>query len=158
MKLRIGQGFDIHKTKAGDTVILGGVKIPAEFSLEGHSDADVLLHAVTDSLLGAVSENDIGYHFPPGKIENKNRESKDFLLFAYNKIKAMGYRILNIDTNIICEKPQITPYKEKICQNIASLLNLEISQVSVKATTSEKLGFTGREEGIVSTAIVLLSA
>jgi len=157
MKLRIGQGIDAHKVKKGEFIILGGVKIPAPYSLEGHSDADVLLHAITDALLGSVSDYDIGYYFPPGKMENKNRNSKDFLLFAASKVKECGFSVGNIDCTLICEKPKISDYRDEIRKNIASLLEINIFQISVKATTTEKLGFTGREEGIVATAIVLVN-
>ncbi|MDH5720975.1 MAG: 2-C-methyl-D-erythritol 2,4-cyclodiphosphate synthase [Spirochaetia bacterium] len=157
MKVRIGQGIDAHKIKKGDFIILGGVKIPAPFSLEGYSDADVLLHAVTDALLGSVSDYDIGYYFPPGIKENKNRDSKDFILFAKSKVKECGFSIGNLDCTIICEKPKISDYREDIRKNISDLLEINLSQVSIKATTTEKLGFTGREEGIVATAVVLVS-
>lgn len=153
---RIGQGFDVHETKTGSEIILGGVSLSAPFALEGFSDADVLLHAITDALLGAIAQNDIGHFFPPHEEKNRNRSSKDFLQFAQNLIEKKGYAIANIDSTIICEQPKINPHREKIQNNIAHLLQLEKEQISVKATTTEKLGFTGRQEGIAAMAIVLL--
>lgn len=153
---RIGQGLDVHQTQKGKQVTLGGIKIPAPFSLKGHSDADVLLHAITDALLGAVSEHDIGYFFPPSQAENKDRDSCDFLEFAYKLVKDKGYVLGNLDATLICEHPKIGTHRENLQTNIARILQVEKEKISIKATTSEKLGFTGREEGIAAQCVVLL--
>lgn len=156
MQFKIGQGFDVHAVEKGNEVILGGMHIPAPFALKGFSDADVLLHAITDALLGAVAEHDIGFYFPPGKEENKNRASKDFLLFAYNLVLEKGYKLVNLDSTVLCEQPKVNPHREDIRKNIAKILQVKEEQISVKATTSEKLGFTGRGEGIAAQAVVLI--
>lgn len=156
MNFRIGQGFDVHKIVPGDGVILGGVKISANIALEGYSDADVLLHAVTDALLGAIGERDIGTHFPPGKEDNKNRDSREFLQFAIEKMEQKGYSLGNIDITVIAEKPKINPYYEKIHSSLKNIFQCKDEQVSLKATTTEKLGFTGREEGIAALAVILV--
>lgn len=153
---RIGQGFDVHDVKEGSEIILGGVSLPSTFALKGFSDADVLLHAITDALLGAIAEKDIGHFFPPNKKENKNRNSSDFLLFAHKLVKQKGYHIGNIDTTVICEQPKINPHRDKIQDNISKILQIKPEQISIKATTTEKLGFIGRLEGIAAMAIVLL--
>ena len=156
MNFRIGMGYDVHATQQGSSIILGGISIPSPFSLRGHSDADVLLHAITDALLGALNLGDIGDHFPDSSTENKNRNSADFLQHAHECIIKEGYSISNIDTIVICEKPKISPHKQSISENIASILAIEPNQISVKATTTEKLGPMGRGEGIAAKAIVLL--
>lgn len=150
---RSGLGFDVHAFEEGDQVILGGVKIPHDQKLKGHSDADVALHAVTDALLGAIGAGDIGQHFPPGDDQWKNASSDIFLKHAVQLIKDNGGIISNIDLTIICEAPKIAPHSPEIRQNIANILNLEPSRVSIKATTTESLGFTGRREGIAAQAI-----
>lgn len=156
--LRIGQGFDVHGIKAGTYVILGGVKIEASFSLAGFSDADVLTHALTDAMLGALALGDIGVHFPPGNAENKGRNSLDFLSYALELVKKEGYCLSNADCTVICEKPKIAPHVGQIQEQLAKTLEVHKNQVSVKGTTTEKLGFTGRGEGIAAEAIVLLRA
>lgn len=156
LKIRVGQGFDIHPTKPGNTIVLGGVTIPAPFSLSGHSDADVLLHAITDALLGALGEKDIGYYFPPTEKVNENRSSVDFLNFALAKIKEKGFSLANIDCNILCEEPKILPYREKIIENLSKLMGILPEQISVKGRTLEKLGALGRKEGLAALATVLL--
>ena len=154
--MRIGIGYDIHATCPGERVILGGVSIPAPFSLKGHSDADALLHAITDAILGALGEPDIGTFFPPSDSVNKNRDSAEFLKFAIDKMRAAGFEITNIDSNIICEQPKISPYRSSIIQNIALLCDIDSSQVNVKGRTNEKLDATGRGEAIATQAVVLL--
>jgi len=156
MSFRIGSGFDVHATTAGKFVILGGVKIKAPFSLAGHSDADVLLHAITDALLGAVASEDIGTHFPDSTPENKNRDSSEFLLFAIEEAARKGYELGNLDAVIICEAPKIAPHRKEIIKNISTWFHVTQSAISVKATTTEGLGYTGRGEGIAAQASVLL--
>ncbi len=158
MKLRIGQGFDIHATCPGDHIILGGIKIPAPFSLQGHSDADALLHAITDAILGALGDEDIGHYFPPHDEKNRGRKSSDFVLFAVKRAQAQGYVISNIDCNVICERPKIGPHRLKLQENIARLLKIAPNQVSVKGRTFEKLDAIGAEKGLAVLAIVLLQS
>jgi 2-C-methyl-D-erythritol 2,4-cyclodiphosphate synthase len=156
MNFRIGKGYDIHRTGPGKDIILGGIRINAGFSLVGHSDADVLLHAITDALLGSIAAHDIGHYFPPSDPENRNRNSADFFIFAALLVGNQGYRISNIDTNIIAEKPRIGPHREAIVKNIAELLKVEETQISVKARTNEQLGPVGRGEAIAAEAVVLI--
>lgn len=155
--MRIGKGYDIHATMPGNLVILGGVEIPAAFALKGHSDADVLMHAITDALLGAIAAEDIGHYFPPSKEENRNRPSKDFLIFARDLVRDRGFVISNIDSNIIAEEPKVGPYRDSIRENIAALLELGKDQIAVKGKTNEKLDSIGRREAIAAEAVVLLS-
>jgi 2-C-methyl-D-erythritol 4-phosphate cytidylyltransferase / 2-C-methyl-D-erythritol 2,4-cyclodiphosphate synthase len=152
METRVGQGFDVHKFKDGNSVTLCGIKVPHSQSLKGHSDADVALHAITDALLGAISKGDIGDHFPPTDTKWKDVPSSLFLQHARDLIEAEKGKITNIDLTILCEAPKITPYKEKMRNNVAEILNISPYRVSVKATTTERLGFTGREEGIAAMA------
>lgn len=159
IEYRIGQGFDVHrfcepKMQSNNTIRLGGVDIPHEKSLQGHSDADVVLHALTDAILGAINAEDIGYHFPPSDDNFKNMDSAIFLTKAKELIAERGAKIINLDITIICEKPKIGPYRPKIKKRIADILDIETDRVSIKATTTEKLGFTGRKEGIATQAIV----
>lgn len=156
MNFRIGQGFDVHASLPGDGIILGGVKIPTDISLKGYSDADVLLHAVTDALLGAIGERDIGFHFPPGEKENKNRDSREFLEFAMEKMQKKGYILGNLDITVIAEKPKVNPYHDLILESLVGILQCKKDQIALKATTTEKLGFTGREEGIAVLAVILV--
>lgn len=156
MKLRIGHGFDIHATCPGDHVVLGGLKIPAPFSLKGHSDADALLHAITDAILGALGDEDIGHYFPPNDEVNRGRPSVDFLRFAVERAREQGYLINNIDCNVICERPKIGLYRKELCENIARLLQIAPDQVSVKGRTFEKLDAIGAEKGLAVLAVVLL--
>ncbi|MBS4210516.1 2-C-methyl-D-erythritol 2,4-cyclodiphosphate synthase [Bacillus sp. FJAT-50079] len=154
--LRIGQGFDVHKFAENRPLIIGGVEIPYEKGLIGHSDADVLLHTVTDACLGAIGEGDIGRHFPDTDPEFKDADSAKLLIHVWELVKEKGYELVNIDCTIMAQKPKMAPHIEKIRGRIAQLLDANIDQVNVKATTTEKLGFVGREEGIASQAVVLL--
>ena len=156
MDIRLGNGFDVHAFAAGKFVILGGIKIPHTFKLCGHSDADVVLHAITDAIFGALAEGDIGTHFPPEDDKWKNASSDIFLKYAQKLAKGRNFIIGNVDCTVICEKPKIKPHAELIKTNIQNILNLNKDRVSIKATTSEKLGFTGREEGIAALATVTL--
>jgi 2-C-methyl-D-erythritol 4-phosphate cytidylyltransferase/2-C-methyl-D-erythritol 2,4-cyclodiphosphate synthase len=156
MDIRLGNGFDVHAFEAGKFVILGGIKIPHTFKLCGHSDADVVLHAITDAIFGALAEGDIGTHFPPDDDNWKDASSDIFLKYAQKLAKGRNFIIGNVDCTVICEKPKIKPHAELIKTNIQNILNLDKDRVSIKATTSEKLGFTGREEGIAALATVTL--
>jgi 2-C-methyl-D-erythritol 4-phosphate cytidylyltransferase/2-C-methyl-D-erythritol 2,4-cyclodiphosphate synthase len=156
MDIRLGNGFDVHAFEAGKFVILGGIKIPHKFKLCGHSDADVVLHAITDAIFGALAEGDIGTHFPPDDDNWKDASSDIFLKYAQKLAKGRNFIIGNVDCTVICEKPKIKPHAELIKTNIQNILNLDKDRVSIKATTSEKLGFTGREEGIAALATVTL--
>lgn len=154
--MRIGHGYDVHKLVECRDLILGGVKIPFEKGLLGHSDADVLLHAVSDSLLGAAGLRDIGYHFPDTDPAYKGADSLKLLEIVGQKVAAAGYRVSNVDVTLIAQKPKVGPYIEAMTQNIAKALQLPVSRVNVKATTEEHLGFTGRLEGISCHAVCLL--
>jgi 2-C-methyl-D-erythritol 2,4-cyclodiphosphate synthase len=153
---RSGIGFDVHEFADGRKLIIGGVEIPFEKGLAGHSDADVLLHAICDAMLGALSLGDIGKHFPDTDPAYKNADSSKLLKQVYGLVTGKGYTISNLDTVLILQRPKILPYVVKIKTHIAKILNCSIEQVSVKATTTEGLGFTGREEGIGAMAAVLL--
>nr|C5D3P3.1 RecName: Full=2-C-methyl-D-erythritol 2,4-cyclodiphosphate synthase; Short=MECDP-synthase; Short=MECPP-synthase; Short=MECPS [Geobacillus sp. WCH70] len=153
---RIGQGFDVHQLVEGRPLIIGGVRIPYEKGLLGHSDADVLLHAVADACLGAIGAGDIGKHFPDTDECYKDADSALLLKQVWELVKQQGYELANLDCTIIAQKPKMAPHIEQMKENIANLLEGELSQVNVKATTTEKLGFTGREEGIAAQAVVLL--
>ena len=154
--MRIGHGYDVHKLVEDRDLILGGVKIPYEKGLLGHSDADVLLHAVSDALLGAAGLRDIGYHFPDTDPAYKGADSLELLRRVGEKIGEKGYRISNIDVTLIAQKPKVGGYIPQMMQNIASALQLDANRVNVKATTEEGLGFTGSLEGISCHAICLL--
>ncbi len=154
--MRIGYGYDTHAFVEGRPLILGGVKIPFDKGLLGHSDADVLLHSITDAILGAVAMGDIGQHFPDTDPAFKNADSRLLMKHCYSLVKAEGYCVGNIDATIVAEFPKLMPHILKIRRTIASDLEIELNQVSVKATTSEKMGFVGRQEGITATTIVLL--
>ncbi|ASS97760.1 MULTISPECIES: 2-C-methyl-D-erythritol 2,4-cyclodiphosphate synthase [Geobacillus] len=153
---RIGQGFDVHQLVEGRPLIIGGVTIPYEKGLLGHSDADVLLHAVADACLGAIGAGDIGRHFPDTDPRFKDADSAELLAHVWALARQEGYRLVNADCTIIAQKPKMAPYIEEMRTVIARLLEAERSQVNVKATTTEKLGFTGRGEGIAAQAVVLL--
>lgn len=155
--MRIGMGYDVHKLVEGRNLILGGVNIPHPKGLLGHSDADVLLHAIMDSLLGALALGDIGYHFPDTDIKYKNISSLKLLNAVGKLIYEKGYRIENIDSTIIAQKPKLSPHIKYMRINICQALNIHIDRISVKATTEEGLGFTGTEEGIASQSICLLT-
>lgn len=154
--MRIGYGFDIHQLTEGRKLILGGVEIPFEKGLLGHSDADVLLHAITDALLGALALGDIGKHFPDTDPEFKDADSRKLLRHCYKLISDKGYVLSNLDATVVAQRPKLIDFIPEIRSTIAKDLNVDIDQVSVKATTSEKLGFVGREEGISATAVVLI--
>lgn len=154
---RIGYGFDIHQLVEGRKLILGGVDIPFEKGLLGHSDADVLLHAVTDALLGALALGDIGKHFPDTDPAYKDVDSRVLLRDAYKLVQDEGYELVNMDATIVAQRPKLLPFINQMRENIADDLLCRLNQVSVKATTSEKIGFVGREEGISVSAMVLIS-
>ncbi|OES45975.1 2-C-methyl-D-erythritol 2,4-cyclodiphosphate synthase [Domibacillus iocasae] len=153
---RIGQGFDVHQLTEGRPLIIGGVTIPHEKGLLGHSDADVLLHTVADACLGAIGEGDIGRHFPDTDEAFKDADSAKLLEHVWQLVKEKGYELGNIDCTIIAQKPKMAPYIGAMQERIAQLLEAQTDQVNVKATTTEKLGFPGRGEGIASQAAVLL--
>ena len=155
---RIGQGYDVHRLVAGRPLILGGVEIPHALGLDGHSDADVLLHAVTDALFGAAALGDIGRHFPDSDPAYKGADSRILLKEAVKLVREKGWEPVNVDCTVIAQKPKLAPHMGKINASLASLLDLPEDCVNVKAKTNEKLGFEGREEGIVAQAAVLLSA
>jgi 2-C-methyl-D-erythritol 2,4-cyclodiphosphate synthase len=154
--MRIGQGFDAHAFKEGGRLVLGGVVIPAARSLEAHSDGDVVLHAICDALLGAAGLGDIGGHFPPSDPAYRGIDSRLLLRRSYERVAGEGYRVVNIDITIIAQAPRLAPYTEAMRANIAADLQVHTRYVNVKATTTEHLGFTGREEGIAALAVVLL--
>ena len=155
--IRVGSGFDVHEFEKGDAIKLFGVTIPFNKKLKGHSDADVGLHALTDAILGAIGKGDIGEHFPPSNSKWKNQNSEIFLLYSKKLMEKDGYKISNLDLTLMCEKPKVTKYKTQFKEKIALLLNIKSKDVNVKATTTEKLGFLGREEGIACHAIVTVS-
>lgn len=156
--MRIGNGFDVHKLVDGRKLIIGGVDIPFEKGLDGHSDADVLIHAIMDALLGAASLGDIGKHFPPDDMKFKDADSIMLLRETSKLLVEKGYlKILNIDSIIIAEAPKMLPHIEAMRKNISTALSVEIDSVNIKATTSETLGFTGRREGIAASAVCLIS-
>ncbi len=157
MNLRIGNGYDVHRLVSGRSLILGGVLIPHETGLLGHSDADVLIHAIMDSLLGASKMGDIGVLFPDTKKEFENISSLKLLRNVSEKLKENGFEIINIDSTIIAQKPKLRPYIEKMEENIANCLNINKSQINIKATTEEGLGFTGNLEGISANAVCLIN-
>ncbi|MFP4406801.1 bifunctional 2-C-methyl-D-erythritol 4-phosphate cytidylyltransferase/2-C-methyl-D-erythritol 2,4-cyclodiphosphate synthase [Rhodosalinus sp.] len=158
MDVRTGNGFDVHAFGSGDHVILCGVRIPHERGLEGHSDADVGMHALTDALYGALAEGDIGRHFPPSDPQWKGADSRVFLRHAGELVRTRGFAVANADVTLICERPKIGPHATEMQAELARELQIETSRMSVKATTSERLGFTGREEGIAALATVTLLA
>lgn len=153
---RIGQGFDVHQLSEGRPLIIGGITIPYEKGLLGHSDADVLLHTVSDACLGAIGEGDIGRHFPDTDPNFKDADSAKLMEHVWQLVKSKGYELVNADCTIIAQKPKMAPYIEQMRTRIAQLLEADVEQINVKATTTEKLGFAGRGEGIASQAVVLL--
>lgn len=153
---RVGTGYDVHAFDEGDVVIIGGISIPHTRELKGHSDADVGLHAITDAILGAIADGDIGTHFPPSDPQWKGAASYLFLKDAVRRIGNLGGKLSNIDLTLICEEPKIGPHRPAMRQSIADICDISLSRVSVKATTSERLGFTGRKEGIAALASVLV--
>lgn len=154
--MRIGQGYDVHQLVEGRPLIIGGIEIPHEKGLLGHSDADVLLHTVADAVLGAIAEGDIGKHFPDTDPAFKGADSAKLLSHVWELVKKKGYKLGNIDCTIIAQRPKMAPYIPEMRQRISELLEADLDQVNVKATTTEKLGFCGREEGIAAQATVLL--
>ncbi len=155
-KFRIGNGYDVHAFAKNRRLIIGGIEIPYDKGLAGHSDADVLLHAITDALLGALALGDLGKHFPDTDKNFKDVDSKILLKEAYKLVKEKGYRLGNLDANVVLEKPKLSLFIQKIRESISTILESEIEQISVKATTNEKLGFIGREEGVAAIATVLV--
>lgn len=154
--MRIGMGYDVHRLVEGRKLIMGGVEIPYEKGLLGHSDADVLLHSIMDALLGAAALGDIGGHFPDNDPAYQGADSLKLLRRVGEIIAQAGFRVANVDATIIAQRPKMAPYRETMRQNIADALGVEVSRISVKATTEEGLGFTGRSEGIAAQAVALL--
>lgn len=154
--IRVGQGYDVHRFGEGESIILGGVTIPYEQGLEAHSDGDVVLHALSDALLGAAALGDIGKHFPDTDPEFKGADSRVLLRHVYSIVQAKGYRLINADITIIAQAPKMSPHTAAMCENIAADLQVDIDFINVKATTTEKLGFEGRKEGIAVQAVVLI--
>lgn len=156
MMFRIGQGLDVHAFEEGDFVTLAGLKIPHTQGLKAHSDGDVVLHALSDALLGALALGDIGQHFPDTDPQYKGADSRVLLKHVYQLILQRGYQLNNADITVACERPKLAPHNLAMRQSIADVLGVDVEQISMKATTTEKLGFTGRQEGIFASAIVLL--
>ena len=156
MKIRVGFGFDVHKLAAGRDLWLGGIKIDHTMGLLGHSDADVLVHAICDALLGAANLRDIGFQFPDTSDDFKNIDSKILLSRTVALLREKGYEISNIDSTVCAERPKLNPHIEQMKECLAKVMNIEVDDISIKATTTEKLGFTGREEGISAYATVLI--
>lgn len=154
--IRIGQGFDVHPFIVGRPLRLGGIEVPHSKGLKGHSDADALLHAITDAILGALGKGDIGELFPDTDPEFKDADSRELLKKVARLAQDDGWRVVNIDSTIVTESPKIAPYKQTIAKSISQILSIEPSSVGVKATTCEKMGFIGREEGLLALANVLL--
>ncbi len=154
MVCRVGTGFDVHRLVAGRPLILCGLTVPHEMGLDGHSDADVGIHALCDAIYGALGEGDIGAHFPPSQMTWKDADSAQFLEHAAARIAARGGRLVNADVTLVCERPKIRPHVEAMRARLAALLGVEVARIGVKATTTERLGFTGREEGIAAQAAV----
>lgn len=156
MSMRIGHGYDVHAFGPGDKIVIGGVVIPHHHGLVAHSDGDVLLHALCDALLGAAALGDIGKHFPDTDMQYRNADSRSLLRMVYAKVGQQGWRIVNADMTIVAQAPRMANYIPRMVETIAADLQSESNQINVKATTTERLGFTGREEGIACYAVVLL--
>ena len=154
--MRIGHGYDVHRLVSGRALILGGVNIPYELGVDGHSDADVLLHAVMDALLGAAGLRDIGYHFPDTDMRYKGADSMELLRCVAGKLKDAGFRVSNVDVTMIAQQPKLKPYIPQMMDNIANALEIGVERVNVKATTEEHLGFTGTMEGMACHTVCLL--
>lgn len=154
--LRIGQGLDVHSFTDGNFVTLGGVQIPHSHGIKAHSDGDVLLHALSDALLGALALGDIGQHFPDTDPAYKGADSRVLLAHVYELVKKAGYQLINADMTVICELPKLAPHNTAMRQSIADVLGVDIAQISIKATTNEKMGYLGRGEGIFASSVVLL--
>jgi len=157
MKLRVGQGYDIHRLARGRRLVLGGEQIPHALGLEGHSDADVLLHALGDALLGAAGLADLGHYFPPGDPRWKNADSCGLIETIVGLVRERGFEVENCDMTLIAEAPKLAPYRDRIRARVAGLLGIEVDAVGLKATTNEGLGAIGRQEGIAAMAVVLLA-
>ena len=156
MKIRVGFGYDVHRLVSGRDLWLGGIKINHALGLLGHSDADVLIHAICDAMLGAANMRDIGYHFPDKSEEFKGIDSKILLAKTAELIASKGYKVGNIDATVCAEQPKLNPHIPSMQRTLAEILQVDIEDISIKATTTEKLGFTGREEGISAYAVVLI--
>jgi 2-C-methyl-D-erythritol 2,4-cyclodiphosphate synthase len=156
MRIRVGQGFDVHALVQGRRLVLGGVEISEQYGLLGHSDADVLLHAITDAILGAAAMGDIGRLFPDTDVRYKDADSRELLAQAAERVRAAGWRIENIDATVIAERPRIAPHVPAMAAAIAAACGIATDAVNIKGKTSEKLGFTGRGEGIAAHAVALL--
>lgn len=156
--MRIGHGYDVHAFGAGDKIVIGGVVIPHHHGLIAHSDGDVLLHALCDALLGAAALGDIGKHFPDTDMQYRNADSRALLRMVYSKVKANGFSLGNADMTIVAQAPRMAAYIPYMLEHVAEDLECELNQVNIKATTTERLGFTGREEGIAAYAVVLLTS
>ncbi len=154
--MRVGFGYDVHSFATGRPLILGGVTIPYRFGLKGHSDADVLVHAICDALLGAIAEGDIGRHFPDTDPQYQDIQSTILLKRVMGKVKEKGFHLLNVDTTIVAQKPRLSEIIPAMVKEIARVLEIEADRVNIKATTTEGLGFTGREEGIAAYAVALV--
>lgn len=155
--MRIGHGFDAHRLVEGRKLILGGVEIPYELGLAGHSDADVLVHALMDALLGALGAGDIGRHFPDTDEQYRGADSLKLLEQVMSLVKAKGMKLVNADITVVCQQPKLAPYLEAMEKNLAAVCGATVEQVNIKATTTEKMGYTGRGEGITTHAVVLLT-
>lgn len=156
--MRIGTGYDVHKLVPGRKLILGGVTVPYELGLDGHSDADVIVHAIMDALLGAAALGDIGQHFPDNDPEYKGADSIELLKEVGNILRKEGYKVGNIDSTIIAQRPKLMTFLPEMRKNVSAALGIDVNQVSIKATTEEHLGFTGRGEGISSQAVALIES
>ena len=154
--MRIGQGYDVHRLVEGRKLILGGVEIPYEFGLLGHSDADVLTHAIIDALLGAAGMGDIGHHFPDTDPKYAGADSMKLLEAVMEKLKSSGWKLGNVDSTIVAQRPKLAPYLSLMQQNLADAMGVQLNQINIKATTEEKLGFTGSGEGMAAHAVALL--
>lgn len=157
LDIRVGQGLDVHAFEAGDHVMLGGVKIAHTHGLKAHSDGDVVLHALSDALLGTLALGDIGQHFPDTDANYKGADSRALLRHVYALIKAQGYALMNADITVACERPKLAAHNQAMRSSIAADLEVGIDRISIKATTTEQLGFTGRQEGILASAVVLVA-
>lgn len=158
MNVRMGIGYDVHRLVKKRKLVLGGVTFESEMGLEGHSDADVLCHAIGDALLGALALGDLGTHFPPGDERWKDASSLDLLRMIRAMLDGRGAQVLNVDASVVCEEPKLGPRRDEMVMNVAQALKVAADQVSIKATTNEKLGFAGRREGIAAIAVALVTA
>ncbi len=156
MKIKIGNGIDVHKLELGESLVLGGINIKSDYGIKGHSDGDLIIHALVDSILGALAIGDIGQYFPSNDLKWENADSKIFLKFAIDKMNDLGYNINNIDITVILQSPSLQPYNQEIRNSLCSLCNIACNQISLKATTTDKLGFLGKGEGVAAFATTLL--